>query len=191
MTTTPRPACLMDVCQKCRKPENWRETAFVHGDTEPSTYYRHRKDGWPTLQSFQHEFVGHTHSVECSARFWREFRGCVDAYERGGDLWCDCFDSEEGIYDHGKSDGQLADIIASPGTDEARLAMFDVLEEYEERDTLWQVRFIGYFIQTFDLHDEIKNSVWDLPAVLMRFLRYLTPDHVALAAWAASLDEGS
>jgi len=176
--TRARPACLMDVCQKCRKPENWRETAIVHGDTEQSTNYRHRKDGWPALQSFQHEFVGHTHSVECSAKAFAAIFGCEAYATPTGIVWC-ATDGHEQFHP--------CDIIASPGTDEAWLAMRDVLEEVQRRG-YWYFIEEGASEGCANAHVG-KKGPDDGPIAIT--YDQPPPAAVALAAWAASLEEGA
>ncbi len=45
-----------DICRHCNKREDRQETAFVHGNLEPETFYIHRKSGWSFPQYFQHRF---------------------------------------------------------------------------------------------------------------------------------------
>lgn len=129
-----------------------------------------------------HRFVEHTHTQECSARYWREVHGCevlvtdvITCHTRGHRHRFNWLNNLI-----------LPDILGSPASDEARLAAFAILDDVPEWEPERQVAFIAYFIQTFDLHDQIRASVWDLPAVLLELLKHLTPAALAMADWAAT-----
>lgn len=130
-----------------------------------------------------HEFKPHQHSIGCSARFWREVMGC-DFYFGDDGVPTYCVVPGAHVAErhfHAPFTSTIVDIIGSPETDEAWLAMLDVLAEAERRD--W-----GFEIVATSGQPAVQFWVPDLPGAVasepFEIVKEL-PRAVILAAWTA------
>jgi hypothetical protein len=141
-TTTELAACLDETCETCG----------VGSEVDASM---HRGEGEPGTN---HEFEPHTHSLKCSAAFWR-LMGCEPVMVIGDGVewptYLRCASSEDLCHEarlHPLTSRRrpdiLADSLGSPDSPEAWMAMKDVLKEIERRGWAWEA-------------DPVQFSIWE------------------------------
>ena len=169
------PICLRgDVCAKCGKAEGehvaFRSAIKQWCDAKREALYR-----------------PHVHTIECSAEFWRAF-GCEVEWTRLRwtrlrRLFCDPPDH---VGDH-SSGGFLSDILGTPASDEAWLAMRVILRAGKSRGWAYEIThdragiaYVGWWgASDATLGQVPSDGIDDLPRA------------VALAWWRAHIEEGA